>query len=280
MIERKLGPRARRGRGLWAVLAMGALLLPAEAWAQAPAKANPDKKADGGGVRLTLPVQFVAADDPNQAQAELKKLEAELAQKQDEVAKIAAQIEALRAKTVKTASPDKGAVFVWRIEQEGDRAVLKGAPQPPAPGAGGAPAGKPGFVVRLELPDADKRIEDMEAKLKAVLEELEQLRRERKAGAPQSGQEGAGQRFGIIFGEPSAPAKEPAAVQGQLRLILSDLKLQAEKHAPETAAREAEIEARLKAAEAERQAAEAKVKQAEEELRKLKANAGDAPKKP
>ena len=143
--------------------------------------------------------------------------------------------------------------------------------------------------MRLAPSEADKRIDDLESKLKAILEEVEQLRRERKAGAPQSNRDTEGQRFQIVFGEPTKPEKEPqpkepAAAPGQFRLILQGLKVQAaEKQAAtaEALAREAQIEANLKGAEAERQAAEAKIKQLETELQKLKAaRSDDAPKKP
>src|SRR5205814_1981157 len=132
MIMRGTTPRALGWRGLLAVLGLGALLLPLlPAWAraQAPPKADPDKKPDFEVVRLENAFRLLKAadaspEDVQKSKAEVQELEAQLAQKQAEVAALQAKLEVMRAKLAKGDGPGKGRIVV-QVDANADAAALK-----------------------------------------------------------------------------------------------------------------------------------------------------------
>ncbi len=113
--------------------------------------------------------------------------------------------------------------------------------------------------------DADKRIDELEQKLKGILNELEKLRRERKEGAPQGG---AGAPAGA-----GAPVLNQVPYLERLLTNATDAAAMARAMAEKAAADRA-------AADEARKAAEDKIERLREEIRKLKEATGGNPPAP
>ena len=358
MIMSGTTPRALSWRGLLAVLGLGALLLPLlPAWARAQPASQPKPDAPAKSDEPVLRFRIVtdapaAADDADQARAELKMLEATMQQKQAQMAELTARIEALRAKLAKTDGqprvpggaavlpdgtvmrftaapivveadgkdvrygdllkslqairPSGQGVKIIVIDKATGKILLENEPNPPATatpavvsadkqyilrliGQEGkwvvvpkdepkgpvappppAPPMGPGFVfvpapaVKPPPGDADKRLDELERKLKGILEEVEQLRQQRKPGAPESEAAPSDkvQAFRLYFKDESAATVE------NLRLKVQELKATAE-------AEKARGAAALELAKAALVAADAALKQAE-----VQAEAAEAKKAP
>lgn len=149
----------------------------------------------------------------------------------------------MRLEGVKIEPAEAGPMLRWR--------VMPGGTAAPAPAA-----------------DADKRIDELERKLKGILDELERLRRERKEGGPHSGggaapAPGAPALNQVPYFERWIYATEAAKAQEQMARAM------AERAAAERAA-----------AEQEKKATDEKVRKLEEEILKLKKAAGDNPPAP
>ncbi|HBI45970.1 MAG TPA: hypothetical protein DDY78_24400 [Planctomycetales bacterium] len=219
MIMRGTTPRTLGWRGAAAVVGLGALLLPMlPAWVQA----QPAPKIEAKEVQLRGDVKVVApealAEEAEKDGAELARLRADLAQKQAEVAALTARIAAIMARAKRPhdqpaakaadaevasydvvikvngdapyialqdflkqiqAVPVQGASpTVIFLDKYSGKVLMKMAMNP-TPTAGAQPIGSPPT-------DTDKRIIDLEGKLKSILNEVEQLRRERKPAAPKA----------------------------------------------------------------------------------------------
>jgi hypothetical protein len=323
MIMRGTPPRALSWRGCLAVLGLGALLLPLlPAWAQAQPPAK-DYDADGRidvkiVPRADMGLRFVDVDadgsqeDAQKAKAELQALEAQLAQKQAEVGALAAKVAmarakvaqadgALKARIVVEAASDannaalqdllkkiqalqgQGAVpEVIVVDQATGKIMMKTTGAWPKTGVKqpGSPIGLPAAA------DTDKRIDELEMKLKSILDEVEKLRHERKPGAPETSQESPlhsygptplekvpyiGRLFMKVGPAAEDQAKALAAQRDALQKSLEESRAGAE-------ADKARGEAEQIAAAARRQEAEAEVKvaQAQAALAEAKAKGGAA----
>ncbi len=124
----------------------------------------------------------------------------------------------------------------------------------------------PGAVAPTPPADADKRIDELETKLKRILDEVEQLRKERKPDASKSGQESEEQRFRVFIkpapqGAKEEPAKALATERDALQKMLQVVREKAD-------AEKAQGEAAVEQAKAALDAAQARLEQAEAEAKR------------
>jgi beta-lactamase regulating signal transducer with metallopeptidase domain len=226
MIMRGTTPRTLGWRGAMAVVGLGALLLPLlPAWVQAqPAKVEAKEVQLKGDVKVETDA---LAGEAEKDGVELTKLRAELAQKQAEVAALTTRIAAITANAKKrqtdvAVKTQAGGVVTGRHNPS---VILKIAVARDAKATeiiekvkrieadGQAPSGADiifldkdsgkilwtavtGALPEPTAVDTDKRIIELEMKLKSILNEVEQLRRERTPPTPKSGGESKPHSYG------------------------------------------------------------------------------------